>query len=694
MKHTDVTRRLRPALIAGLLLAAVAGAGAQPALPPHPRLLVTDAELPAIKERVQRQPWARAFYDVQVKSADDWLGKQIQLPPRGSQWWHYYACKKDGARLKTLSPTQHQCPVCGTIYTGWPYDDVVLDREHQALSGAVRTLGLVYRLTRDRRYADKAREILLAYAARYTQYPLHNIRGEAKVGGGRVGPQTLDEAVWLIPITQGADLIWDTLSDADRKQAEDGLFRPAAQVILQHRMGIHNIQCWKNSAVGLVGLLLGDQALIEDAVSSAHGFKAQIEKGVSPDGQWYEGAWGYHFYTVSAMLPLVEAGERCGLGLYAYEKEGRSYRRLFEGPLELATPSLLLPPFNDSGTVNLKSEAPLYEAALARYKEPALAAVLRGSNRQNLQAFIVGVDRLPDPPAGATASRNFEGSGYAILREGKDENATWLCLKYGPHGGGHGHPDKLNFVLCSGGRMLAVDPGTAAYGVPIQQEWYRTTLAHNTLTVDEANQNPTTGSCLAFGAVPRLSAVLADAGHIADGVTYRRAAALFGESLVLVLDLVESDKEHTYDVAYHNAGKWVAPPAGDAVTPPAKPGYMHLRDVVRLKGAPPAVDAGGIRVGLAAAAQPAGELWAGTGVGANTTDRVPCLVTRVKGNRAAFAWAISLQGGTPELRLAPAGAGYALEATIAGKTYRLTADPAGKPRLSAEGGGAKLAAGE
>ena len=30
-------------------------------------------------------------------------------------------------------------------------------------------------------------------------------------------------------------------------------------------MGIHNIQCWKNSAVGLVGLLLDDSELVADA---------------------------------------------------------------------------------------------------------------------------------------------------------------------------------------------------------------------------------------------------------------------------------------------------------------------------------------------------------------------------------------------------------------------------------------------
>ena len=37
---------------------------------------------------------------------------------------------------------------------------------------------------------------------------------------------------------------------SDRRAIADKLFLPAARdVILPHRMGIHNIQCWKNSAV-------------------------------------------------------------------------------------------------------------------------------------------------------------------------------------------------------------------------------------------------------------------------------------------------------------------------------------------------------------------------------------------------------------------------------------------------------------
>lgn len=640
-------------------------------LPDHPRLLLSAAELPALRERVRTIPWARSSYEKIVAGADGWLSKPVELPDRGGQWWHWYACKDDGTRLTTVSPTEHKCNTCGKVYSGWPYDDVVLDRIHGSYASALRDLGFAYQLTGDAKYLPKATEILLAYAAKYESYPLHNINGDPSIGGGRVGPQTLDESTWLIPMCQGADMIWNALSAEQRKLAEHGLFRPAAQVIRQHKMSIHNIQCWKNSAVGLVGLLLDDPELIADAVNSDHGFKAQIAKGVNLDGQWYEGAWGYHFYTVSAITPLVEAAERCGLGLYAYEHEGRQFKGLFDGPLNLAMPDLVLPAFNDSGTVNLKGSGS-YEVALARYGNAAYAKVLDPDKRGGLLAIIDGVEPLPTPPAGGVGGGNFTAAGYGILQHGDGRDATWACLKYGPHGGGHGHPDKLNLLVWHKGRLLGVDPGTAAYGVPIQKEWFRTTIAHNTLTVDEANQKEATGESLAFANSDGISLMMAAAGKIADGVTYRRAVALFGNELVLVLDDVVADAPHTFDLAWHNAGAWSARPAGSALTMPRKPGYMHLKEMVKAGGPLPAVKVDDtLSIGLAVAG---GEVWAGHGFGRRAKDEVTATICRVKGQTARVGWAMGLDGTVPEVRVE----GDAVVATVGGQTYRLalTGNPA------------------
>ena len=686
MKSPMLARSVRGVLLSmlPLVLTGAPALGAALTLPPHPRLMLTDAEIPGVKARIKQVPALAARYRSLLRSADSRVAMAVKLPPRGGQWYHWYACKKDGGNLRTVSPTEHKCTVCGTVYTGWPYDDVVLARAHDDLARGVRELGLAYRLTGEAKYAGKVREVLLAYADRYRKYPLHDIHGEAKVGGGHVGPQTLDEAVWLIDICQGTDLVWDRLSAADRTAIETGLLRPATETIRRHKMGIHNIQCWKNSAVGLVGLLLGDEALVADAVESEHGFRRQVARGINPDGQWFEGAWGYHFYTLSALAPLLEAGERCGLGLYDYHAEGRSVRKLFEGPLDLAMPDLTLPAFNDSGTVDLASNAALYELALAHYHDPRFATVLAGDRRGSFEAMIRGVVPLPATSPREATSRDFPGSGYAVLQPNRGRDATWLCLKYGPHGGGHGHPDKLNFILYSRGKVLGYDPGTGKYGVPLHADWQRTTIAHNTLTVDETNQRPATGRDLAFLGRPGVAAALAEAGPVYDGVTYRRGVAVFDDDVVLVLDLVRASKPHTIDLAYHNAGVWSETPKGRHVALPDRPGYRYLKDIVQVTGPLPRVDEAPVKVGLAVAAEDRAVVWAGTGAGQLSTERIPCVVVRTHGERALVGWALDLHGSVPTLKVASKGAAATVEAKVGGKTYWLNADPDGAEKLIAE----------
>lgn len=279
-------------------------------LPPHPRLLFRQAELPGIKARAAGP--CKRYFDSLKNQADGWLSREVKLPDRGGQWFHWYSCPKHGARLRTEGPTRHVCPVDQEVFTGYPYDDVVISVEHNRLAGAIRTLGIVYQISGDSRYAAKAREILLAYADKYQSYPLHDTRGQAKVGGGKVGPQTLDESTWLITVVEGADCIWDTLASEEQEKVRNGLLVPATEVIRQHKLGIHNIQCCKNSAVGLTGLLLGDLPMVEEALHGQAGYDQQMAKGVSPDGPWFEGAWGYHFYTLNAVLHLTEGAYHSG----------------------------------------------------------------------------------------------------------------------------------------------------------------------------------------------------------------------------------------------------------------------------------------------------------------------------------------------------------------------------------------------
>jgi hypothetical protein len=654
-------------------------------LPEHPRLLFSRKGIAELKERINRYDWAKAQWEALKRRADAALNEPINLPPRGGNWWHYYACPKHGASLRTGKQIgewrwEHICPVDNEVVQSDPtkperdYDGVVIMGVHSRFANLVRDLGIVYQVTGDRRYAEKAKAILLAYADRYLSYPLHDIRGKPSVGGGRVGPQTLDESTWLIPMAQGADLIWETLTDAERETLAQKLFLPAAkEVILPHKMGVHNIQCWKNSAVGLVGFLLGDKQLIWEAIENPErGYWTQMRKGVSEDGVWWEGAWGYHFYTLSALWHLTEAARNCGINLY-----GDELKRMFDAPFKFMMPNWRLPAFNDSTEVALLTEIgfarfgitqPIYELAYARYREPLYAALLSRGERRNDFALWFGVGELPQPQPIRWRSANYPASGYAILARGEGEQATWLCLKYGPHGGGHGHPDKLNFVLYARGQVLALDPGMARYGVPIHGGWYRTTLAHNTLVVDETNQKPAEGKCLSFGTEGGVDFVVADAGDIYDGVRFRRAIALLNENAIVVIDNVRCDKERLLDVALHLRGQWSNLPEGEKWTPPNKDGYRYLTEATirRVSGlttivVDPRPD---WRVAVTLIADAPVDLVTALGVGSHAADRVPMVMVRRQAKDLTLVWCIGLDGRPIQAVWAPDATKRPAETTV------------------------------
>ncbi len=99
------------------------------------------------------------------------------------------------------------------------------------------------------------------------------------------------------------------------------------------------------------------------------------------------------------------------------------------------------------------------------------------------------------PPA--EKSTAFESGGYYAMRDGFAATDNYLLIDGGELGalsGGHGHADALAINLAVGGRTMLVDSGTYTYHESAEaRDYFRSTGAHNTLTIDGESQSEPDG---------------------------------------------------------------------------------------------------------------------------------------------------------------------------------------------------------
>ncbi|HEY3447788.1 MAG TPA: alginate lyase family protein [Myxococcales bacterium] len=551
---------------------------------PHPRTLLDGADFTRMAQWASTEAWAKSARDGIVASAADWPAGFLMkygvsawaLPPEGGQWTLWYVCPVHGVDLKYTPPMTHTCPADSKVWTGWPYDQVVYAWMHDDLAAKARVLAMAWRFDQDSAKAQAVVDILKKYADAYAGYPLHDVDGNATTSGGRALAQTLDESSWAVNLAWAYDLVSDYpgLADADRTHIEKDLLLAAAAVIGRNHSGISNWQSWHNAALTAVGFAVDDPLLQWEALRSpTDGFERQMAQSIPGDGLWYEGSWGYHFFALDALAKTAHAFTRAGLDLFARPE----LRSMYEAPLLFAQPDLTLPSFNDDGGSSLTGNASDFEVAYARYGSAEFAAPLAGRTRSQ-DALLFGAQSLPASPPPPSASALYPESGYAVLRTGAGLDQTYLALDFGPHGGWHGHFDKLGFVLYGRGGVMALDPGTQSYAAPTHTTWDKVSLAHNTVTLDQKSQVEATGAMHRLVTLPGISMVAADSGAALTGAQGLRTVVLVGEYVLDRFRVAATDgASHQIDWAFHDYGALTTSLATAAYSGlPATDGYQHL----------------------------------------------------------------------------------------------------------------------
>jgi len=161
-------------------------------------------------------------------------------------------------------------------------------------------------------------------------------------------------------------------------------------------------------------------------------------------------------------------------------------------------------------------------------------------------------------------------AGYFIQRSDWGRSATHLvfdCGGLGKLGGGHGHADALSFALWSAGKDLLVDPGTYGYnGAPEWRNYFRSTRAHNTVTVDKCEQSEAEAAfrwerksstrILGQFILPEIECFAGEHDgytQLPSGVIHRRRLLFLKPEYWVVVDSYLGEGEHCFEQNFHFA---------------------------------------------------------------------------------------------------------------------------------------------
>jgi hypothetical protein len=187
--------------------------------------------------------------------------------------------------------------------------------------------------------------------------------------------------------------------------------------------------------------------------------------------------------------------------------------------------------------------------------------------------WLVGKDGVenylniePVPPRNTSIA--FKTGGYYIMRSRWDITAKYLVFDCGSlgHGpAGHGHADALSFQLYSDGFNYLIDPGTYSYNIDYEwRDYFRSTPAHNTITVDGLNQseikdrmswktsaNSRCNLWLSTGWFDLVDGEHDGYKRLDDPVSHRRVIFSDKNNYWVIIDLLKSHGKHTFDYHLH-----------------------------------------------------------------------------------------------------------------------------------------------
>jgi len=478
---------------------------------PHPRLLLTDAAVAALRKRTQRDPQVRAVLDQYVDNAR----RIIESKARPLDALLEFTADSD--------------------LTGTPW--------RAGFEGRVRTVcrtieqtAAAWRLTGDRKFAEFAKQRVLPAAQRLPPDFEGFKRGFYYT-----------RSFWVRTLAFAYDWLWPVLSEGERRGLQTVLLdfvfdiHGSSQTGGWGRRPLHRVWNWDPGLMGACGLAMlaleGETRTAEEAIlfDCRRHVRDYLTLGIDFDGCGHEGP-NYLGYGIGSAVHFAEILREQGRGDLFTETNwrlipvwlaaetlpgGGRWNNLSDcGHGQQAAPVLTYtcgrlaalaandPPRDGERWSSDPRNQPLdYLQHFSETPGPlrlsygALAKVMEwvwrnGPGRvkptqfgpESMLAWLLWyrpLPRLDDPQKFLDPTLHFRGRGLVVCRTGYGPDDVYISVEAGPHAAGHDQADKGSFTLYAYGADLAIDSGYGNDGDPYKSG---SSFAHNVVLIDGRGQ--------------------------------------------------------------------------------------------------------------------------------------------------------------------------------------------------------------
>ena len=363
-------------------------------------------------------------------------------------------------------------------------------------------LALAYRLSGDRRFAEKAERELI-HVCNFSDWdPVHY----------------LDVAEMTTAVAIGYDWLYDVLAPSTRQLVVHSIKTKALDLVVEeYKTG--NADSWAKretnwNVVCNTGMVLGALAIEEHypelakhIIGEAVRYIPNCLKHFAPDGVCYEGPayWGYTNMYLSLLLKALNdnLGEDFGISeMVGVDKSVLYY-------MHSTSPSGKIFNFANSGSTAPAAE-PIYFYFGRAFNQPEVAAFYRDILSKTVQSgnyfrfyflSIPWYDTASSPADALPKLKVYEGINDIIVFNGNRNipNSLYLIAKTGDPDMAHQQLDIGTFIIETNGIRWTDDLGSDNYGLPgfwdykpDGQRWTyfrNSNFSHNTLSIDHRLQN-------------------------------------------------------------------------------------------------------------------------------------------------------------------------------------------------------------